>query len=203
VKGPKPVIGLAGGIASGKSTIARIFESLGAGLIDSDAMNHEVLQREDVRLEIQSWWGQDTYDGQGACQRGRLAKIIFDDPDQRRKLEQLVHPLIEDLRVQTMEQYNRDERIGAIVIDSPLLFEANLDALCDVIVFSDVDNATRIDRACRSRGWSQEELRRRENIQISLDTKRQRSDYLLGNNSDIHSLRLQVERIYRSITNPM
>ena len=76
----KPVIGLAGGIASGKSLVADILAELGAGVIDADDLNHKVLHSDKVRRQIQKWWGQDMYDEAGLLNRQRLAGIVFNDP---------------------------------------------------------------------------------------------------------------------------
>lgn len=84
MKGAKPVIGLAGGIASGKSLVARILADLGAVVIDSDLLNREVLKRPDVCEQIQTWWGEDTYNQDGSCNRRRIAEIVFDDPEQKK-----------------------------------------------------------------------------------------------------------------------
>ncbi len=200
MKGPnKPVIGLCGGIASGKSLVARILAELGAGIIASDQLNHEVLNQPDVRQQIRSWWGQDTYDTNGHCRRDKLAQIVFAKDEARRRLEALTHPRIAQLRQAQMQQFETDPNVTAIVIDSPLLFETGLDAMCDVVVFTDSDLCTRIDRVIASRGWDSTELERREKLQIPLDTKRKGSDYLVENNSDTDALRQQVDTIFRQI----
>lgn len=201
-KGLKPVIGLAGGIAAGKSLVARMLSELGAGVIDADELNHQVLHRDAVRRQIQSWWGQNIYDRSGKLDRRNLAAIVFADPAKRRKLEQLTHPLIDELQRQRMDQLQADHRYDAIVLDVPLLFEVGQDKLCDQVLFVEVDERVRNQRAIARRGWSESELCRREKTQQSLDLKRQRSDHVLENNSDTDSLRRQVATFYQRLTTP-
>ncbi len=202
MKHAKPVIGLAGGIASGKSLVADILAGLGAGVINADDLNHKVLHSDEVRRQIQKWWGQDTYDEAGLLDRQRLAEIVFNDPAKRKKLESLTHPRVNELRDQRRSELEADERIHAIVLDIPLLFEVGQDALCDQVVFVEVDENARIQRAAKQRGWDAAELRRRENLQTPLDIKRERSDHIVENKSDINTLRRNVASVYHQIVSP-
>ena len=202
MKYAKPVIGLAGGIASGKSLVADILAELGAGVIDADKLNHEVLHSDEVRRQIQKWWGQDTYDEAGLLDRRKLAEIVFNDPAKRKKLEGLTHPRVNELRDQRMNELKADERIHAIVLDIPLLFEVGQNALCDQVIFVEVDENARIQRAAKQRGWDAVELRRRENLQTPLDIKRERSDHIVENKSDIDTLRQRVASVYHEIVSP-
>ncbi len=202
MKGSKPVIGLAGGIASGKSLVAKMLSELGAGVIDADELNHEALHRDDVRRRIQSWWGQDIYDDTGRLKRHKLAEIVFRDEAKRRKLEGLTHPLVNELRQDMIRRFEADENIKAIVLDIPLLFEVGQDQLCDHVIFVEVDEAVRIRRVRRQRGWGKTELRRREKLQNPLDIKRDQSDHIVENNSDINTLRQRVANIYHQLIDP-
>ena len=202
MKHAKPVIGLAGGIASGKSLVAEILAELGAGVIDADDLNHKVLQSDEVRRHIQKWWGQDTYDETGRLNRQRLAEIVFNDPAKRKKLEELTHPQVNELRDQRMNELEADERIHAIVLDIPLLFEVGQNALCDQVIFVEVNENARIQRASEQRGWDAAELRRRENLQTPLDIKREGSNHVVENKSDINTLRERVASVYHQIVSP-
>ncbi len=202
MKHAKPVIGLAGGIASGKSLVAEILAELGAGVIDADDLNHKVLQSDEVRRQIQKWWGQDTYDETGRLNRQRLAEIVFNDPAKRKKLEELTHPQVNELRDQRMNELEADERIHAIVLDIPLLFEVGQNALCDQVIFVEVNENARIQRASEQRGWDAAELRRRENLQTPLDIKREGSNHVVENKSDINTLRERVASVYHQIVSP-
>ena len=202
MKYAKPVIGLAGGIASGKSLVADILADLGAGVINADDLNHKILHSDEVRRQIQKWWGQDTYDDAGLLDRRRLAEIVFNDPAKRKKLEGLTHPRVNELRDQRRNELEADERIHAIVLDIPLLFEVGQDTLCNQVIFVEADENERIQRASEQRGWDAAELRRRENLQTPLDIKRERSDHIVENKSDINTLRESVASVYHQIVNP-
>lgn len=199
MKRHKPVIGLAGGIASGKSLVARMMAELGAGVIDADELNHEVLRRQEVRRQVEAWWGRDLYDGDGRLDRQKLAKIVFHDLAEKKKLEDLTHPLISELRQGLIERFEADDKIEMIVLDIPLLFEVGQNELCDGVIFVEVDERARIQRAGQERGWSEKELRRREKLQNSLDNKRDKSDHVVQNNSDTKTLRRHVEGLYRQL----
>ena len=201
-KGLKPVIGLAGGIAAGKSLVARMLSDLGAGVIDADELNHQVLHRDEVRQQIQSRWGQDIYDQSGNLDRRILAEIVFADPAKRKELERLTHPLIDQLRRERTDELLADDRCTAIVLDVPLLFEVGQHKLCDCVLFVEVDERLRNQRAIAHRGWSESELCRREKTQESLDLKRQQSDHVVENNSDTDSLRRQVASFYQGLATP-
>ncbi len=203
VKRSKPVIGLAGGIASGKSLVAGFLAELGAGVIDADELNHRILHRDDVRRQVQRWWGRDLYDGRGRLDRRSLARIIFEDPTQRAKLEGLTHPLVDQLRRDMMNCYEADETITAIVLDIPLLFEVRQHELCDHVIFVEVDEPTRLQRVRQHRGWDEAELDRREKQQNPLDVKRNQADHIVENNSDINTLRQRVAGIYHQLINPL
>lgn len=195
----KPIIGLAGGIGSGKSTVASIFGELGAGVISSDALNHEELNAPDVLAKLREWWGDEVVDARGAADRDAIRAIVTRDEGSRRRLEQLVHPRIAMRRQSMMARFQADDRIRAIVWDSPLLFESGLAERCSAVVFVESDFQARLDRVARERGWSAEDLGRFEKLQKSLDFKREHADYIVDNNSDIGAVRRQAEGTFSRI----
>jgi len=193
----KPLIGLAGGIGSGKTTVASMLKELGAAVISSDALNREVLETPEVRRAIGQWWGVLHTDG--SVDRAALRRVISSDPEARRRLEQLTHPLVAERRLALTAQYAADPQTRAIVWDSPLLFEVGLADACDAVIFVEADESVRRERVARERGWSPEELRRLEETQKPLDFKRASADYRVVNNSDRDALRSQVERVFSQI----
>jgi dephospho-CoA kinase len=178
----KPVIGLTGGIGSGKSTVARLFARLGCGVIDADALAREALQDSHVVRQLVSWWGDGILDEQGRVDRRKIADIVFDKPDELARLEAVVHPAVHHRRHEIRRQMQDDPAIVAIVEDCPLLLEKQLDRQCDVVVFVKADDEVRRRRVLASRGWSPEELARREKNQMGLDIKANRADHVLQNN---------------------
>src|SRR3990170_2873333 len=119
----KPVIGLTGGIGAGKSEAARILGELGAGVIDADRLAHEELAAPEVRQSLVAWWGPGVLNGSGQLDRRLIGRIVFADPAQRRRLEELLHPRVRRRSLELVEQMDRDPGWRAMVIDAPLLVE--------------------------------------------------------------------------------
>ncbi|MEE8458399.1 MAG: dephospho-CoA kinase [Phycisphaerales bacterium] len=198
--GSLPTLGICGGIGSGKSTVAAILSELGCVVSDSDAVAREALRDPVIRDSIVSWWGPGVLDESGEIDRGVIAGIVFSSPEQRRRLESLVHPWIETRRRALFEQAPPDAT--ALVIDAPLLFETGLDRECDAVLFVDTNRDQRLARLTGSRGWNEAELTKREKSQLSLDDKRARADYFVINNGDLDQLKEQVRRILNELTQP-
>jgi dephospho-CoA kinase len=174
------VIGITGGIGSGKSTVAKMLASLGAEAIDADLLGHEALERDDIREAIRKEWGAGVIDANGRVDRKALAAVAFASEEQTRRLNAIVHPpLLADLR-QRLEACQAQ----AAVIDAALLTEWCIDSLCDVAVFVDAPQAVRSQRVAASRGWQADELARREAQQHSLEEKKKRSQYVVENGAD-------------------
>src|SRR5579862_256784 len=165
----KPVIGLLGGIGSGKSFIAQCFAELGCMVIDSDAQVRMVYEEPEVVDTLRQWWGPEVADGNGKVNRAFIARQIFENETERKKLENLVHPKVNAAREREMAQGANDPRIVAFVWDTPLLLEAGLAPQCDVLVFVDAPASTRQVRVMESRGWNAGEMTGRENLQSPLD----------------------------------
>lgn len=193
-----PVIGIVGGIGSGKSTVARVFESLGCVVSDSDASVREILTQPSVQRVLADWWGERVFASDGTIDRSRVAQIVFESEIERRKLEGLIHPLVHERR---REQVLAARQAGAsgVIIDAPLLFEAGVDSECDAIVFVDVPREIRLERVKSTRGWDAQELDRREKAQMGLEQKRNRSDYVLSNTGLPDELHGRVARVLASI----
>jgi dephospho-CoA kinase len=192
-----PIIGLAGGIASGKSAVASILAEMGCAVFDADHAAREVLRQPEVRAQLVSWWGEGVIGEGGEVDRRAVAAIVFDDPEARRRLEALTHPLIEARRREAVAA--APPEAPAIVIDAPLLFEVGLDRACDAVIFVDAPRDRRLARAQRSRGWDEAEFTRREESQLPLDVKRSAADHVIENDGDLDGLTDQVREILRQI----
>jgi dephospho-CoA kinase len=188
------VIGLAGGIGSGKSQVARMLADLGCVVIDSDAAARAALERDDVRDTLRQWWGDQVFDPSGRVDRGAVASIVFSDPEERRRLEALIHPLVKASRSEVIA---RAQAVGvpAVVIDAPLLFEAGVNRECDAVIFVEAPETLRVERVRAARGWDDTELRRRESAQIPINRKREMSDHVINNTGDLASLRERVKAV--------
>jgi len=195
----KPMIGLCGGVGAGKSMVAREFERLGCLVIDSDQLNHDVLRRPEVLQTLQEWWGSEVVDASGSPHHGRIAELVFADARQKQRLESLVHPLIAARREDMIQGGTADPMVRAIILDSPLLLESNLDRLCQTLVFVEASETQRLSRLQQARGWDVQELRRRERWQMALAEKRARSQYVIRNEGSIEQLRSQTKDVFERI----
>jgi dephospho-CoA kinase len=195
----KPVIGLAGGIGSGKSTVARLFGALSCLVIDSDALSHEALQTPLVKQELRAWLGETVFDPDGSVNRKRVAAKVFAEPAAAQRLAGLIHPEVARKREQFTAEAMANPAIKAVIWDSPLLFEAGLNLQCDAVVFVHVPRESRINRLAAGRGWDAQELDKRENLQFSLDKKGELADYCIDNSGDEASTLRQVRHVLSQI----
>ena len=189
------VVGIVGGIASGKSFICRALAGRGAEWIDADRIAHEILKRESVKEQIRACWGSEVF-RDGEIDRRRLAGSVFAEGNtaSAERLNAILHPLILD-EIKSRLSACRARKAPLILIDAPLLFETGLDLLCDHILFVEADSHVRTQRAA-SRGWSAEELRLRQDRQISLEEKKGRADLFIENNGSAEQVELQLNLLF-------
>jgi dephospho-CoA kinase len=195
----KPVIGIVGGIGTGKSFIAQLFAELHCAVIDSDAQVRLAYADPIVLETLRVWWGDEVFLPDGRVNRSAIGKRIFNDPAERKRLEGLIHPLVSQARRQEMGILAQDPGTVAFVWDTPLLFEAGLNSECDAVIFVEAPFELRLGRVAHTRGWDEAELRRRENLQWPLDRKRKISDYVLENTADAGEARSQVRAVFSRI----
>ena len=192
------MIGILGGIGSGKSTVAAEFAKLGCKVIDADKIAHELLDEPRVKEKIIGIFGQAILDSAGKIDREKLAEVVFDDADRLSSLNRIIHPLVLQRAEELIEQYNRQNQVKAIVLDMPLLVEVGWDKRCDKLFFVDCEQKLRLDRA-KKMGFDKNHVKIRENFQISLDNKANLADNTINNNSDFSALAGQVADIFSYI----
>lgn len=195
----KPIIGLTGGIASGKSFVAGLFAELGCVVSDADAQVRAAYDDPAVRQSLRGWWGDQVFKADGSVDRAAIARRVFSDPAERARIEALLHPIVDAARQRQMTISATLPLTIAFVWDTPLLFEVGLNRQCDAVVFVDAPFQTRLERVRKSRRWDQAELLRRENLQWPLDRKREISDYMIRNTADADEARSQVRLILSRI----
>ena len=197
----KPVIGIVGGIGSGKSLIAGLFGELGCLVINSDEQVKAAYRDPAVMQTLHDWWGDEAFLNNGELNRPFVARRIFGDPAERRRLEELVHPRVHAAREREMEAAANNPKYAAFVWDTPLLFETGLNHQCDAVVFIESPLEARQERVRQARGWDAPELARRENSQWPLDKKQKISDYVIRNTADVGYARGQVKDVLTRILN--
>lgn len=185
-------IGLTGGIASGKSTVAAMFRDLHIPVIDADEIAHRVtaIDGEAYQLIVETF-GSDILDSNGAIDRRKLGAIVFHDEQKRKQLNAIVHPLVRKHMLQQKEQYARKGE-KAVVLDIPLLFESNLEHLVDRILVVYVDEQIQLRRLCERNGFSFEEAWARIKSQMPLEQKRKKADAVIDNNGTIEQTKRQL-----------
>ncbi|MBM3998341.1 MAG: dephospho-CoA kinase [Planctomycetes bacterium] len=200
------VVGIAGGIACGKSEVAGRLVELGAVPLDADRAGHEALEAADVRAALRARWGGDVFRVDGSVDRQAVAARVFVSADtagdrsaveaDRKFLEQWTHPRIERILERRLRE--EIERSGGgssprvAVLDAALLLEAGWDRFCDEIWFVESPESSRRERAA-ARGWTEDEWRAREAAQWPLADKRRRAQRILENTGSKSALREQVD----------
>ncbi len=197
--GAKLVIGIAGGIGSGKTTVARMLAQRGAGVIDADAMGRSLLEVPKVKNQLTRLWGREILDEAGRVDRTRLARQAFANRQNLAQLNALVHPLLlKELREQ-LEQHRASNDCPVLVIDAALLLEWGLDTVCDKVLFVRADLDLRQTRVQGERRWQADELARREKLQLPLCEKEVRADYFIDNSGTIAETNKQVQELWQAL----
>ena len=196
------VIGVVGGIASGKSFVTEQLQSHGAVILDADRIGHEVLLREPVKQALRDEWGDAVFDSAGEVDRKQLAEIVFDpaEPERLKKLERITHPLIAAQLQQEMDRLANSEGVNVLVLDAPVMVKAGWHVLCDLIVFVEASLEQRLARV-GERGWSAEMFHNREAMQAGIDKKRQISKHVIDNNGTLEDAINQVSELWDGIQN--
>jgi len=192
------VIGILGGVASGKSLVARQLAELGAGLLDADRAGREVLRLPGVEAAARERWGERVFGPDGRIDRERLSEVVFapppDGPPERLFLEQLTHPEI-GRRIAQRAAELAGAGVRVAILDAPLILEAGWDKLCTRLLFVDAPRRARLARAI-ARGWTEEGFAAREAVQLPLDQKRRVADRVVDNSGPPEQTRTELERLW-------
>lgn len=193
------VLGLTGGIASGKSFVAGLLAERGAVVLDADRHAHAALAESAVVAQLVQRWGAAVLDDEGSVQRSEIASRVFGDGEaattERRFLESLVHPRVrERLTAELAEAAAAGS--AAAVLDIPLLLEAGWADQCDAVLFIETSEENRRKRAAE-RGWDAAELARRETAQTPIAEKREGADALIRGD-DADAARADVQAVWES-----
>lgn len=186
------VIGLTGGIASGKTTVSNYLKDQGFVVLDADEYSRKTTAKDGPAIpQIVEAFGQDILDEDGNLNRAKLGQIIFNDKSKRQILNEIVHPLIRQMMNADQEKYIKE---GHVFLDIPLLFENGLDKNCDLIITVYVDEKVQMERLQARNNLSSEEAKSRIDSQMSLLEKKNMSDIVFDNNGDLPSLYKQVDK---------
>jgi dephospho-CoA kinase len=190
------VLGLTGGIASGKSTASQWFISQGIRVLDADKMNHHLLNfNQEVIDQISKSFSKDVIKN-GKIDRETLGKMVFNDPNKRKQLEQIVHPVIKSM---IKEELSAHQNEPLIVLDVPLLFETDFDQLCHQTLVIYVDEKTQISRLMTRNHFSKEESLKRISAQMSLTEKAKKATYVISNEGTKEEMYEQLKQLYEQL----
>ncbi|MCS6851396.1 MAG: dephospho-CoA kinase [Gemmataceae bacterium] len=195
---PRPrVVGLIGGIGSGKSAVAQLFAERGARIISGDQAGHEALRQPSLRRKIVERWGPGVVGPDGEVDRRRLAAIVFADPTERRVLEEWVFPWIRQRLEAEIAAAVADPAVPLVIVDAAVMLEARWDSVCDAIIYVHAPRALRLKRLAEHRGWSEAEVLARERAQWPLAEKVARADWVVDNSGGRDELARQVDDLLR------
>jgi dephospho-CoA kinase len=193
------LVGLTGGIASGKSTVAKILEGLGAAIINADVLAREVVEPgREAWKEIVDTFGAEVLQADQTLDRQKLRTIIFNNPDARKKLESIIHPRVRALAEQRIREHTA-AGYHVIIYEVPLLFEGNLQEWLRPVILVCCDVGTQRRRLQQRDGLDQAQAQKHIDAQMSLEEKRRLADYVIENNGSLEDLHRQVQAALEKI----
>jgi len=189
------IIGLTGGIASGKTTVSKILKQMGIKVISADDIAHKKIKKgEKGWRRVIDEFGEEILQDDGEIDRKKLGKIVFNNQQQRKKLEQLTHPLIITEIKEKINKHNKSEE--HLVIEAPLLYETGLEDNMDQIWVVYVDRKTQIERLMKRNNFTQKEAEQRIDSQLSLEQKKQKADIVIDNRGRKEDLKNKVKKFW-------
>ncbi|MDZ4163598.1 MAG: dephospho-CoA kinase [Smithellaceae bacterium] len=193
-------IGLTGGIASGKSTVARIFRSLGAIIIDLDLLAREVIDRDGpARREVLERFGEAVLNPDGTINRSELGRIVFDRGEDMAVLNAIIHPHVLTRWHEQLEAIKEERPAAVVVSDVPLLVEAGLAPLFDLVILVYIPVGEQYKRLMKRNGLTRKEAMKRLAAQLPIDEKIKYAQAVIDNEGEVERLRAVVERLWQDL----
>jgi dephospho-CoA kinase len=194
------LVGLTGGIATGKSTVSAMFAHLGARIVDADLLAREVVMPgQPAHALIVKEFGPEVLQEDGYIDRKRLGALVFGDAPRRRRLEEITHPAIRARQLRILSVYEEEAFEGVVVWDAALLIEGGGHASMDRVVVVVADPDTELDRLMARDGFSEEEARRRIESQMPLALKVKLAHYVIDNSGSRAETERQVRLVYQAL----
>ena len=193
------VIGLTGGMGSGKSTVSQLLAEFGAVVIDADKVGHEAYQHgTKTWQELMAAFGEQIVAADGSIDRKKLGAIVFGSPEQLVRLNRIVHPRMFEMMQERIQQY-RQQSVKVVVLDAAILFEANWTPLVEEVWVVVASEAAVVVRARARTGLPEEQIRSRLRSQMPVEDKIKRADVVIRNEGTVEDLRKQVEGLWARI----
>jgi dephospho-CoA kinase len=193
-------VGLTGGIATGKSLASGLFAQKGAFLIDADSVARQAVMPGSPGLErIAGQFGQSVLDSSGALDRDKLGSLVFADPEKRKKLEAILHPLILGNVFARIEELRKQGHAGIVVSDIPLLFECGIQNRFDKTVLVYADASAQMQRLIERNRLAEAQAQQRLSAQMPIAEKRQHADFIIENTGTRADLEVGVNAVWSAL----
>ena len=195
------VAGLTGGIATGKSTVAAIFEAAGARLIDADRIARDAVRKgAPAYHDTVAHFGEAVLQGDGEIDRKRLAAVIFNDPAEQRSLERIVHPQVKQEITRRLDRIRRETPDALVIVDVPLLFESGMDRGLAVAIVVYVPEQIQLERLMARDALTQPEALARIRAQMPIEKKKSLATLVIDNSGSLERTRDQTLEVYRRLS---
>jgi dephospho-CoA kinase len=192
------LVGLTGGIGTGKSTVARMLEKRGAVVFDADVLARQAMAPGTPGFDqVVERFGPNVLAPGGGLDREALASIVFSDPAARRDLEGIVHPEVRRMFAEGCEEYRESDRV--VVFSAPLLVETGMHTAFDRLIVVSAPVTTQIERLMRDRGMAERDVQARIAAQLPLEAKAEVADILVDNEGTLEDLERRVERVWSDL----
>jgi dephospho-CoA kinase len=196
------IIGLTGGIATGKSTVSQMFRERGAAIIDADMISRQVVEPGTEGLaQVVAHFGQQVLDEEGRLNRPVLASIIFRNEERREKLNSILHPLIRREMIERTNKILKDDPDKIVIWDVPLLYEGKkMTQFVEKIIVVYVPESIQLKRLMLRNSLTGSEARSRIQAQMSIEEKRKLADFIIDNSGSLSETERQVDRLWNYLT---
>ncbi len=196
------IIGITGGIGSGKSTVLQFLAELGATILDADKVGHKAFQPEsELWCQLVTTFGKQIVANNGSIDREKLGKIVFHDTKARTQLNQIMHPAIYAIVKVQFEEY-RKQGIKVVVLEAPLLLEAGWDSLVDEIWVTVASERTILKRLQERSGLSEQESQARIQSQLNTEERIRHADVVIDTDCDLAELKAKVKNLWQKSQEP-
>jgi len=190
------VIGLTGGIGSGKSTVSQCLAELGAVIIDADKVGHEAFKPDtEAWHEVVATFGRQILTPTGEVDRKKLGEIVFNNPEALLRLNQIMHPKMRDMMKSQIEDYRR-QGVDVVVLEAAVLIEANWTSLVDEVWVTVASEATVLERLKKQRGLDEGQTLARIRSQISSEERAKQADVVINNDGDLDEVKTKVRELW-------
>lgn len=194
------VIGVTGGVGTGKSTVSRLFGRMGAKVLNADRITHELMRpKKEIWRKVRKRFSPEILTPQGEIDRRALGKIVFADPKALKRLTPLIHPAVRRVIRQRIGAIRRKNPKAVVVLDIPLLIEAGSAYRVDALVVVSAPLGVVNKRLKKRSDWSLGEIRRRQAFQMPLREKEKRAHFVVDNGGTVAATRCQVMKIWNRI----